>query len=156
SSDLAGGEAGLPWPIFPVNEDGNLSIRRIGLTKELDAPPGSEDRPSEVPLTAVGPGDALFSAHYPACRGVLGFHDALEGVSNTRLSYLVTGWFSAASEDPLSLAAEAAKGQPEPWKSLKTWLGERSWTCDGKAEDALPRRIVCHGLVRGLIWKGED
>lgn len=56
----------------------------------------------KIKLTALGYGDPAFAAYYPACRSVLGFHDAVSDVKdNTALTYLVVGWYSDSREDPL-------------------------------------------------------
>jgi len=140
------------WPKFP--EEAPAQFKSIGTCTELHGPLDEKDEPAEEEITAIGPGNPAFSACYPACRSVLGFYDQLEGVpEGTRLTYLVTGWYSAAKDDPLQgfmapLAREAQIGE------LKAWLDDRNWACDSLSADNLPTRILCHGLVRGIQWKG--
>jgi len=76
----------------------------------------------DVRLTAVTGGDAGFSAHYPACRSILGFYDDLDGVPDhprPELSYLVTGWYSKTEDDPWSgVVAPLAKAADEALKEV--------------------------------------
>jgi hypothetical protein len=160
-SDELVSEQGVAWPSFT---DGAVSVIRIGAADELNAPPGPEDESSDLRVTAVGVGRAgvvvqtrnlLFSAHYYASRTVLGFHDELANVkAGSQLSYLVTGWFSRAEDDPLWL--EVQKHNPARWNDVQTWLEERKWTCVESKDGIAPRRMLCHGFVRGLRWKGAD
>jgi hypothetical protein len=160
-SDQLVSEQGVAWPSFG---NGAVSVIRIGAADELNAPPGPEDKSSDLRLTAVGVGRAgakvqarnlLFSAHYYASRTALGFHDELANVkAGSQLSYLVTGWFSHAEDDPLWL--EVQKHNPARWNDLQTWLEERKWTCVESKDEIAPRRVLCHGFVRGLQWKGAD
>jgi hypothetical protein len=61
-----------------------------------------QNKAYKIKLTALGYGDPAFAAYYPACRSVLGFHDAASDVKDdTALTYLVVGWYSDSREDPL-------------------------------------------------------
>lgn len=159
-SDREVSRGGTAWPIFAADK---LSVVRLGSAEKLTAPPGAEDRPSNLALTAIGVARAgsetrtahpLFSAHYPASRHVLGFHDDLGGIGpGSRLCYLVTGWYSRADED---LLWTATKDEFKRQEDFKNWLEQRKWTCaeaEGKPE---PRRMLCHGVVRGLVWSGPQ
>ena len=52
-------------------------------------------------LTALGRGDAAWSAYYDNVTNRLGFFDNLSDVSNGPLAYLVCGWYSNPDRDPL-------------------------------------------------------
>lgn len=56
-------------------------------------------------LTAVGPKKTSFSPVYTAIydnvRGTLAFHDPLTSVTSDTLTYMVAGWFSTPTDDPL-------------------------------------------------------
>lgn len=169
-----------PWPRFPEDEKTPAEFKLIGTHTELTASWEQKDEPANVKLTAMGQGNPLFSAHYPACRSVLGFYDPLTKVSpRARLSYLITGWFSTAADDPLhtsawrdgTISAQAerdfrAKNKiPEgialtPDQQAKllwdAWLRDRQWACDLDESADAPSRILCHGLVRGITWQGGD
>jgi hypothetical protein len=119
------------------------------------------DTPAAIAITAVTAGDAGFAAHYPACRGILGFFDDLKGVPDqARLSYLVTGWYSGKGDDPWNQFLNDPKN-PLPQKeadrreAVRNWLAEHQ--CDEKQEFAdiqnLPSGILCHGLVRNVVWR---
>jgi hypothetical protein len=65
-------------------------------------------------LTAVGPGDPAFAAYYPNCRQVFGFYDSLVDLNpqlpagGVNLTYLVVGWYSNPTADPLAGYGAAA------------------------------------------------
>jgi len=119
--------------------------------------PSEGDMPALIALTAVTGGDAGFAGHYPACRGILGFYDKLDGVPNgTELSYLVTGWYSGSADDPWSQFLDGLKNENETRKleEVRKWLKEhRSKEWPGfEEEKTLPSGILCHGLVRNVRW----
>ena len=54
-------------------------------------------------ITAMGAGDPMFSAYYPSCSSVFGFHDSLTAVpSNAIVSYFVVGYYSNPNNDPFN------------------------------------------------------
>jgi hypothetical protein len=63
----------------------------------------TEDRTDDAPppVTAMGPGEPTFAVYYDNTVNVLAFHDPLAGVANGPITYLVTGWYSEPSRDPL-------------------------------------------------------
>ena len=94
--------------------------------KSFDYPKWQEgpDSAYKIKLTALGYGDPAFAAYYPACRNVLGFHDALSDVrENTALSYMVVGWYSDPREDPLY-----DQNIPRAAASWLNRLGELKWS----------------------------
>ena len=175
----AGGRICNPLANISQNEDTPVEFKRIGTCTELTAPLADVDEPAGVKLTVVGQGNPFFSGYYPACHSVLGFHDRMEDVSpGARVSYLVTGWFSTAADDPLYTAAWrmgtiapddeerfrkqhnlpggtplSPKQRAQMLSALRdAWLTERQWT-DFDPNDESPSRLLCHGLVRGIIWQ---
>jgi hypothetical protein len=204
-ADAKGDASAIAWPTFYEGQGKALEVERVGKWDKMtldELPLNEQDEPARVALTAVGPGHPAFAAYYPACRSVLGFHDPLEGVGDgVRLSYLVTGWYSASADDPLRelerwrdgmarllAAAEPdakmskytiaylknfldsfRKKQPKDSPSLdaqqsalyseltRAWLEQHYWNCEDldKAK-VLPSRILCHGLVAGIDWQGND
>ena len=106
--------------------------------------------------------------YYPACRGVLGFHDPLAEIpADTRLSYLVTGWVSDPEDDPLArfLAGVLANNPIPPgdltqeqqdkyFSKLRVWATEQTWRITESKPRTSPARLLCHGLVRGIAWQG--
>jgi hypothetical protein len=180
-SDAEGPGNAVPWPVLPEKkEDGPLQIRPTGRCDPLPQSSFPEDdTAAALRITAVGNGDVGFSAHYPACRSILGFHDDLKDVPpNTKLSYLVSGWYSAATDDLLHVfmngldskrreellrpgqfprdlwAAVGALDDQNKLAALNEWLKDRRWSADGLEAAPLPSRLVCHGLVRGVDWQG--
>ena len=117
-------------------------------------------------LTATGPSDATFTAFYPNVRNVLGFHDTINQLKNSegRLSYLVFGWYSDASGDPLS---------PKDAESRRRFVEHSAWSLDSRPlmdfyagargenivppdDAAAPERILCHGFIHSVPWQGYD
>ncbi|MEO8193520.1 MAG: hypothetical protein ABI681_06690 [Gemmatimonadales bacterium] len=76
------------------------ALRRVTLLSSF-----TEDRADEpaAPLTAMGPGEPIFAVYYENTQNIFGFHDSLDGVVRGPLTYLVTGWFSEPSRDPLHI-----------------------------------------------------
>ena len=52
-------------------------------------------------LKALGPGNVTFAAYAPGNRNVLSFVDTLAAVDKAWLSYVVIGWYSQDTMDPL-------------------------------------------------------
>jgi hypothetical protein len=144
-----------------------LELRRIGWAqviwdgdkREGDYVYSNDNAKAEVELTAVTGGDAGFSAHYPACRSILGLHDNLKDVpKEVELSYLVTGWYSGAEDDPWSglvarlervakersaLAATLATADAAKKKDIERQLSELK-----KASEILDEWMKDRGCVR--------
>jgi hypothetical protein len=76
---------------------------------------------TKKPLTALGHGDVAWAAYYDNVVNRMGFHDDLSDVTAGPISYLVCGWYSDTSLDPLgdpgihSLADFDAKMQQLQW-----------------------------------------
>jgi hypothetical protein len=64
-------------------------------------------------LTALGPGDPLFAAHYPSCQSVFGFHEAVPAAElGEPREYLVFGWYRELGADPLTRLGNALQAEP--------------------------------------------
>jgi len=168
------GSRGLTWPTF--DERAPVELKTVGTRTELTGPLPEQGEAGGMRITAVGPGNPAFSAFYPAGRDVLGFHDPLaDAAGEVRLSYLVTGWYSDSHDDPLAAffadfrrrhsitAAELTQAQQEQqFAELQAWAAEREWVGVGSKTDdkpprfRLPSRVLCHGLVRGIVWRGPN
>lgn len=147
----------------PSGAAGDFSYRPTGVARVIwdgDKPTGdyyysSDNKGAEVELTSVTGGDAGFSAHYPACRSILGFYDDLADVSpgpELKLSYQVTGWYSGTEDDPWSnfvAALSPVQGADEKLEKLKKWMEERGYVKDF-GNKALPAGILCHGTVKDV------
>jgi hypothetical protein len=106
---------------------------RVGRRFELSQWPGETARQA-VGITATGYGTPAFVAYYPACRGILGFHDQdVDDLQNVTLNYFVTGWYAHPSQDPLHQALKE-----KTFDDLDEFLSERKWTYPGFA-DALKK-----------------
>jgi len=99
----------------------------------VDAAMWKEEHPQyRFALKSTGWGDPSFAGYYPACRSVLGFWDAMEGVADgSELTYLVIGWYSDPARDLLRLSP--FKEQPE----------------------VSAKHTLCHGGVINLTWQGD-
>jgi hypothetical protein len=88
-------------------------------------------------LTAVAPGNVLFSSYEPHCANVFTFYDDMTGVSaGDSVSYLIAGWYASPAQDILAGAAPPALG----------------WSVAG-APDARPTTGLYHGLALGVPWQ---
>ena len=157
---------GITWPTF--HEDKPVEFQEIGACTEVTGPLVEQDETALVPITAIGSGDPAFSAYYPACRGVLGFYDQMADVAaDTRLSYLVTGWYSDSQDDPLAKFFSEFRSkhsispgdltheqQDQQLTELQAWATERDWNIIFDKLHPPPARLLCHGLVRGITWQG--
>ncbi|MEN6374657.1 MAG: hypothetical protein ABFD75_07750 [Smithella sp.] len=148
----------------------------VGNVYELKNWPGESNEP-QVEITAIGYGDPAFAAYYPACKGILGFHDHyIDDIrENTELTYMVVGWYSKPSLDPLWKALhppeDPMKKSDDQFTSLAGFLEKARWTYPDfqslqekqeKAKDSntditglanqIPTAILCHGLLEGAKW----
>ncbi|HKY41779.1 MAG TPA: hypothetical protein VJM50_01685, partial [Pyrinomonadaceae bacterium] len=152
----------VAWPVLPKTKNAEpLRIRRTGKCEALPQSPFNEDDIAAVlRITAVGNGDIGFSAHYPACYSILGFHDDLADVqAPTKLSYLVAGWYSAATDDFLNVFIKSLDSKLDDHgklAALQQWLKDKGWSADGLEPGKLPLRMICHALVRGVDWQGRQ
>ncbi|HKY29740.1 MAG TPA: hypothetical protein VJM12_17505, partial [Pyrinomonadaceae bacterium] len=163
-SDAPGPDDAVGWPVLPGTKDaGPLQIRRTGKCEVLPQTPFREDDvAAELTITAVGNGDVGFSAHYPACHSILGFHDDLKNpdvLAKTKLSYLVAGWYSAATDDFLQAFINGLDPKLDDQgklAALQQWLKDKGWSADGLEAGKLPSRMIFHALVRGINWQGSQ
>ena len=140
-------------PTLPVQDDAQ-SYRHLGAWELFD---GSWTEPNAAgtspirslfkqDLHAVATGDIAFAALYPNARNVLGFWDDGSGLPNGGapfdLSYVVTGWFSDSSIDPLS-------SQP----ALVDLQKSHRWTY-GDSTD-VPSYSLYNGSVHGVKWSPD-
>lgn len=136
---------GSPWLFFSPA----LEVKYVGRTVPLEQWQETQSA-YRFELTASGWGDPSFAAYYPACKGVLGFHDKMDGVApGLQLTYLVLGWYSDHGRDPF----RPIEGSNTP-ASCQARLARLGWSCSDLAEGALPQRTLCHGAVVGITWQG--
>jgi hypothetical protein len=105
-------------------------------------------------LKSYGWGDPSFSAYYPACKNVLGFHDSMEEedvAKGALVTYLVLGWYSDSAKDPLHPSKE-----PDDVKKCTERLASLRWWRSELTAAALPQQTLCHGGVVGIKWEGKE
>ena len=87
--------------------------------------------------------------------------------ADTRLSYLVTGWYSDSQDDPLAKFFSEFRSkhsispgdltheqQDQQLTELQAWATERDWNVIFDKLHPPPARLLCHGLVREITWQG--
>lgn len=100
------------------------------------------------PLSSVANGQTGFFAFYPNCRGVFGFQDSLADLGtpfgqSANLLYVVTGWYSDPSLDPLY----GGRGLDE-LQDLYAW----SFVDPGGGDAPRPDTSIYSGFVQDVIW----
>ncbi|MBU1169193.1 MAG: hypothetical protein KKD44_06470 [Proteobacteria bacterium] len=109
----------------------------------------NRDQDNDRWLTAIGEGDPSYSAYYDNVENRLGFYDSLDDVAKGPVTYLISGWYSDKTDDPLygPLTRDA-------WLDK---LGELGWTLGkgreddvrlAKAEEAAKKRWGQLGAIR--------
>ncbi len=163
---------------FPT-QSGTIEPTRLG-TKPivLESWAGESGDPQKLFLRALGPGDATFAAYQPGVVNVFSFYDSINDPhatspdpnypkdaaqfpENTSLSYLVVGWYSDATHDPLygPVTGWDAHGYPirTPWSGAGQWdslLSELDWSVtQDKAHPGYPSQTMYHGSVYGVNWQ---
>jgi hypothetical protein len=168
---------------FPTNL-GAMEPTRLGKKAVvLQSWAGEDSSPRSLFLRALGPGEATFSAYQPGVVNVFSFFDpiwapgatwsnpnaqkeAVRFAENAPLSYLLVGWYSDPTHDPIYGAVTGWDAQGNPTRS--PWSGERdpeaawkallealNWSVQGAAggETALPTQSLYHALVYGVNWQ---
>ncbi|MGH8891783.1 MAG: hypothetical protein ACRDWY_00505 [Actinomycetes bacterium] len=92
------------------------------------ADPDRTDALGEQPLTALGHGDAAWSAYFDNVENRLGFYDNLAAAQGP-IAYLVSGWYSRHVDDPIG------EGLSSP-SSFSARLDELEWEIDQTAIQA--------------------
>jgi hypothetical protein len=88
-------------------------------------------------LRATGVTDVAFTAYQPGLLNVYAFHDDTTNLAeNAMLTYLVAGWYSDPSYDPLASKSPSDLN----WNVLS-------------GDSAEPNLSVYHGLIHGLKWQ---
>ncbi|XEC92495.1 hypothetical protein AB6A23_13895 [Paenibacillus tarimensis] len=110
-------------------------------------------------VKAVAPGNPLFSAYQCHCSNVFSFRDPVDDVGDdSKLSYLVTGWFSNAAEDPLQKCQIEKPSGSSPVEACEQLLDAYSWTVavNGDSEtltdETIPMSSLYHGMLFGVKW----
>jgi hypothetical protein len=159
---------------------GKVVESKLGKSYTLDEWKGETGIPQvDTFLQAMGPGNITFAAFEPGLQDVLAFCDNKENLAATKTTYtyLVMGWYSNSTNDPLTYAAweksldydntyvAVAKDQtnPEDQKKfdLKGGEGENravtfnlKWAVTADSPPT-PTNTLCHGLVYSVDWDPE-
>lgn len=108
-------------------------------------PPLPETAPGDHgTLTAIGPGDLGWAAWFDNTLGRFAIHDPLQGVQGA-VAYLVCGWHTVASQDPIVAASESA---------LLDRLAALQWELAEPLQDgqALPTQSLYHAAAVSIGW----
>ena len=115
-------------------------------------PAEQKSPPQSVPLTAVGVGDATYPAYIANISNVLSFMDDMSDLpgpfsnnSYVPLTYMVFGWYSDPTADPLYGATESN------WEDL---MSEMNWAVDNPG--GYPTQILCHAMTYEVKWYGPN
>ena len=163
---------GLGDPTFSVHYQASRQVLGFHDTlDDIDAADGAVD------LTYLVSGwfssaedDILFDA----AAGILWSHGALPG--EPRPSDQTTSWEALSKQERARIRARVAEIDPDTraslWRnldardtalsSLSDWLEAQNWRCDALDGDTPrpdvrpPWRIVCHGTVRSVRWRGPE
>ena len=121
----APGTAGAPFldPYYTPTDSQPCQPVTLGKSMTLaewDAAGGESGIPRVPPfLKALGPGNVTFAAYAPGNRNVLSFVDTLAAVDKAWLSYVVIGWYSQDTMDPLhSLDPLHALNPKSDWRAV--------------------------------------
>lgn len=99
-------------------------------------------------LTAVAPGNHVFSIYYPHNLGVFSFYDDLSGIDQDTLSYLVVGWYSNPQKDILA-SWQQDKSSKQPYQDL---LNKLRWTVAGDSKEQATASLY-EGMVFSIGWQ---
>jgi hypothetical protein len=120
-------------------------IANIGIAFPLSQ--GWSERAADTMfLTAVAPGNHVFSIFVPQNLGVFSFYDDLKGVDNDTLSYLVVGWYSNPQKDILQ---QQDKSSSTPYQDL---LKRLQWTVAGDSTTQATATLY-EGMVFSIPWQ---
>jgi hypothetical protein len=132
--------------------DGTFSLTYLGRQVSLAAWTG-ETSGAELFLTAIGDGNAAFTAYTAGVDNVFAFQDSLSTGSHQGdtialgpLSYSVVGWYSDPAQDFLASATT-----PVAWADL---MKKSGWAVDQPAAPIQPPSLLCHGAVADVFWPG--
>jgi hypothetical protein len=139
-SDYKGSD-GSTWFLDPASTPGNVIKTKIGRNMPIEQWQGEAGGP--LFLSPTGAADITFTAYEPGLLDVYAFTDtsAASLPEQTFLTYLVAGWFSDPSHDPLASMTPA----------------QLRWNILGaQAGDPQPLLSIYHGLTSDLVWQTQQ
>jgi hypothetical protein len=122
-------------------------VANIGIAFPL-AQGWSERSASTMFLTAVSPGNHVFPIYTQHNMGVFSFYDALTGIDNDIVSYLVTGWYSDPQQDILA-SWQKNTSSATPYQDL---LQQLQWTVAGDSTTQANATLY-EGMVFSIPWQ---
>ncbi|MBW2569004.1 MAG: hypothetical protein JRE47_06450 [Deltaproteobacteria bacterium] len=141
------GNVTVPSSVLGLPEEQSCSCYYLGKTFDYESWQEGQDIEAKRfrDLTALGHGDFTFSGFYPNCRGALGFYDDLADLEDitwdqSRISYVVVGWYRDASKDPLS--------QIDFNSDENTY----KWTFNNDGTNNVPQSTLCSGFINNIHW----
>lgn len=150
ANDSDAGMTAAPWL---EETEKAVTVTQIGRTFDLAGwKEQDRSRRPTATLTAFAPGNMAFAAFYPSCRGVFGLHDAAEDLaSGTACTYLVAGWFSDRTRDPLYPATAMDQDPDSQLEKLMAKLAEHQWALP-TGTSHLPTAVTCYGITSAAKW----
>jgi hypothetical protein len=122
------------------------TAQRIGRNTQLHGQ-GFTEAGAPMYLTAIAPGNPAFSSYQPAHNNVFSFLDALHGEPAMAASYLVLGWYSDPSQDPLATATK---------ETFAALLASLDLTMHSGADpgDFATTSVYC-GVINSIAWQSQ-
>lgn len=129
--------------VIPVSASDPTPVQNfIGRNTPLG---GWSEPGTSLGLRAVAPGNPSFSAYQPRCNNVFSFMDPINQYPAQTLSYMVLGWFSDATADPLYGVT--------PQNFLER-LKEIGWSLPaGTPPGWTADRCMIEGVLTGVEWQ---
>lgn len=142
-------------PNWILMKDNKLDFRSIGKNTEWSE--DYEEDTSESILTAVGAANPFFASFYPGCRNVFGFHDDMsdEITNGDTFTYIVTGWYSDPSLDPLTpldFTGEPINEEQKRKKRALEWF-KQQWECSNVD---YPTSSMLHSSIHSIKWSTDE
>jgi hypothetical protein len=141
-------EGTSPFLDLSSSTSGSVKLTKLGRNMAIEQWEGEPGRP--MFLQPTGLADVTFTAFQPGIVDVFAFRDDTTGLAEgTLLTYLVAGWYSDPTKDPLQQADPLAPAQTPPALLTPKAL---EWNVLGDAGSA-PTLCVVHGMIHGLSWQ---
>jgi len=136
-SDYLGNDGTTPYA-DPFSPRGAVQTTLLGKNVLIDQWQGEAGGP--LFLRATGTADITFTAYQPGLVNVYAFHDDTTALAdNTLLTYLVAGWYSDHSQDPLVVSTPA----------------QLNWSILGGDGSQTPVTSVFHASIFGVKWQSQ-
>ena len=150
-------------PFILNQENDQIKLQQIGKVIAWENWNG-ESAYKRTKLTALGPEDWTFSSYTVNNKNVFSFHDDLQDLPSEKefsLGYLITGWYSEPSEDPLfqnkydkdqtlekieELGFDIG-GEEGLRRALKAFVNAAQ-----NQQKSLSPLMLCHGSIHSIQW----